>query len=119
MNLHKSNTYINDLDVTVSHVVGLKKLKNMTILITGVTGTVGSYITDTLVRLNYQAKYSMTIILAGRNPEKINSIFADFKDGVETIQYNLNAPIQFDFDVDFIIHATRNAHVLAIHHNMA
>lgn len=111
MNLHKSNTYLNDLDITANHVIGVDKLRGSKILITGATGTVGSYIADTLLRLNQNSGYRMKVILAGRDPERLIDLFSYFNDQeVEYVYFNLKEDIKFDFNVDFIVHAAGNAY---------
>lgn len=50
MNINQSCTYISDLDTSLSHVIGIEKLYNTSVLITGATGTIGSYLSDMLIR---------------------------------------------------------------------
>ena len=52
MRLQDSKIYINDLDMAIDHSIGIEKLKNKSILITGATGTIGSYISDMILRYN-------------------------------------------------------------------
>ena len=52
MNLYKSNTYISDLKTTVDMIVNVGHLSGRSILVTGATGLIGSYIIDTLIMCN-------------------------------------------------------------------
>ena len=49
MNLHQSKLYFEDIDRTLRHVVGMEKLFGKSVLITGATGTIGSFVADTLI----------------------------------------------------------------------
>ena len=70
MRLQDSKIYINDLDMAIDHSIGIEKLKNKSILITGATGTIGSYISDMILRYNQIHNGRINIYLAGRNIEK-------------------------------------------------
>ena len=48
MDLHNSRTYLADLDVAIQHTVDLENLKGKSVVITGATGTIGSFVTDVL-----------------------------------------------------------------------
>lgn len=50
MALQDSITYLNDLDLAIQHTVGIEQLKGTTILVTGATGTIGSFVADMLLR---------------------------------------------------------------------
>ena len=52
MALQDSITYLNDLDLAIQHTVGIEQLKGTTILVTGATGTIGSFVADMLLRYN-------------------------------------------------------------------
>lgn len=52
MDLHNSRTYLADLDVAIQHTVDLENLKGKSVVITGATGTIGSFVTDVLLRYN-------------------------------------------------------------------
>ncbi len=117
MSFYDSTTYLSDLDTTATHVIGVEKLKGKSIIITGATGTVGSYIADTLLRLNKKLNYGIKIILAGRNPEGIKNLYSRNSNGLEVVFYDLENEIDFDCHVDYIIHAAGNAHPAAFNSN--
>lgn len=108
MDLHKSKTYLGDLDISVRHIVNVQKLKNQSILITGATGTVGSYIADVLFRLNETENAEIKIYLAGRNVSKLQEMYGN--QNAEFLQYDLDKSIGFGFDIDYIIHVAGNAY---------
>ena len=52
--MNQSELYIEDVDRALEHVVGVERLCNKSVLITGATGTIGSFAADALIRLNYK-----------------------------------------------------------------
>lgn len=112
MNLHQSKLYFDDIDRTLAHVVGSEKLWNKRILVTGATGTIGSFAADALIRLNLEHKANMTVLLAGRSTGRLRGQFGN-TDNVVFLPYDLNTPIVFDVAVDYVIHAAGNAYPAA------
>lgn len=116
MNLHQSKLYFEDIDKSLMHTVDVEKLFGKSIIITGATGTIGSFVADTLIRLNRQNTANLKIYLAGRNLEKLRKQYEDCS-GIEFLKYDMNSPIEFDVQVDYIIHAAGNAHPAAFNGN--
>ena len=79
MDLHNSRTYLADLDVAIQHTVDLENLKGKSVVITGATGTIGSFVTDVLLRYNQTSGASIHVIAAGRNAQKLESQYGKFK----------------------------------------
>lgn len=112
MNLHQSILYEEDLETTLTHVVNAEKLYGKKVLITGATGTIGSFTADALIHLNQKRKANIRILLAGRSVEKLQNQFGSH-DNVKYLSYDLNAPIEFDEGIEYVIHAAGNAHPAA------
>ena len=98
MDLHQSKLYFEDVDRAIKHVIGIEKLVDKSILITGATGTIGSFVTDVLIRFNLQNSANIKIYIAGRNLEKMKKKFND--GNVEFLKYNMNSSVEFDIQVD-------------------
>ena len=71
MKLQENKTYVEDLDKAIEHSVNINKLHSKSILITGATGTIGSYVADMLLRYNQTNGANIKICLAGRSIEKL------------------------------------------------
>ena len=112
MNLRQSKLYTEDLETTLAHAVDIEKLYGKKVLITGATGTIGSFAADALIHLNQKEKAHIRVLLAGRSVEKLQNQFGNH-DNVKYLSYDLNAPIEFDEDIDYVIHAAGNAHPAA------
>lgn len=112
MNLRQSKLYTEDLETTLAHAVDIEKLYGKKVLITGATGTIGSFAADALIYLNQKVKANIRVLLAGRSVEKLQNQFGNH-DNVKYLSYDLNAPIEFDEAIDYVIHAAGNAHPAA------
>lgn len=116
MNLRQSKLYTEDLETTLAHAVDIEKLYGKKVLITGATGTIGSFAADALIHLNQKVKANIRVLLAGRSVEKLQNQFGNH-DNVKYLSYDLNAPIEFDEAIDYVIHAAGNAHPAAFNGN--
>ena len=94
----------------------MEALRNKSILVTGATGTIGSFVADALIRYSQKNNADTVIYLGGRNAEKLRHQFGIQKN-VDFLQYDMNAPIGFNVHVDYIIHAAGNAHPAAFNGN--
>lgn len=108
MKIFNNRIYIEDLDITISHVIGIEKLKNSSILITGATGTIGSFIADCLIRYNKIHNANIKLYLAGRNISKLKERF----DNSYYLKYDLFCELDFNSKFDYIIHTAGNSHPL-------
>lgn len=74
MNLYTSDTYIKDLNTAIKESVGIEKIKDKTILITGATGTIGSFLVDMLLEYN-KLNANINVIAAGRSLKQTSRSF--------------------------------------------
>ena len=117
MNLYTSDTYIKDLNTAIKESVGIEKIKDKTILITGATGTIGSFLVDMLLEYN-KLNANINVIAAGRSLKRLQDRFDMIKSNkLQYLVYDILEPIQFNFSVDYIIHAAGNAHPLAFNND--
>lgn len=111
MNLYKSNTYSADLRNAITDVLNLEKLKNQTIMITGATGLIGSFLIDMLLTYNKNANACIKIYAIGRSIQRLKKRFAGAEsDFLIYVEHDVNNEPLFDFSVDYIIHAASNAY---------
>lgn len=110
----KNAAYLADLNSTAEQVVNLNNLKDAKILITGASGTIGSFLVDTLLYASERYGLHLHIYAAGRRVEELRKLFLPAQDtGISFVRYDLKDEITFDFDVDYIVHAGGNAHPAA------
>lgn len=114
MNLYKSETYLSDISKALDNTLGLEKIRGKSILVTGATGLIGSFIVDMLLSYNEQSRADVTVYACGRNIERLKERFSYYS-GERLIfkEYDITNPVDFDFDADYIIHAASNAYPAA------
>ena len=83
-----------------------QKLKGKTVLLTGATGMLASYVAVFLIYLNEKHAMNMRLLLHVRSEEKARARFGEYveKPYVSLVHHDLCEPWQLE-DVDFIIHA--------------
>lgn len=108
--IYDSKLYIEDLHTAAQHTLGIEKLRGMSVLVTGASGTIGSFIVDELCEYG-----EIHVIACGRNTAKLEKRFSRFA-GAGYLKFcSLDILDDSSFDklpdehVDYIIHAAGNA----------
>ncbi|WP_026488725.1 NAD-dependent epimerase/dehydratase family protein [Butyrivibrio sp. XBB1001] len=108
--IYDSKLYIEDLHTAAQHTLGIEKLRGMSVLVTGASGTIGSFIVDELCEYG-----EIHVIACGRNTAKLEKRFSRFA-GAGCLKFcSLDILDDSSFDklpdehVDYIIHAAGNA----------
>lgn len=113
MIFYTSSEYAMDLAAAAMHTVRQEELYGSSVLITGASGTIGSFIVDLLLYLNRNFHAGITIFAAGRSSKRLMARFGEEADGLKYVCYDLSEPVSFDFHADYIIHAAGNAYPAA------
>lgn len=102
----KNTFYKKDVE-SVASSFSWKKLKGCNILVTGARGLIGSFLIDVLMAAN---KGQFTVYGMGRDGEKANERFKDYKENFHFIQHDISLPLDnLNIKFDYIIHAASNA----------
>lgn len=85
------------------------------VLITGATGLIGSCMADALLLANEECGANIEIYAAGRSESGMRARFGAAMDDprFHFVAYDACKPVNFDFTVDYIIHAACSAHPMA------
>ena len=111
MSLYGSRTYTADLDAAVEAAVGIERLFGSSVLVSGASGLIGSYLADMLLRTNERLDANITVYALGRDRRRLAERFDGAKsDKIIYVEHDINFPPEFDFPADYIIHAASNAH---------
>jgi len=113
MKLYDNSNYIDDLTYVMNLPLPWDQLKGRSILISGATGLVGSFLTDVLMLKN-QEGLSCHIYALSRNAERAAGRFCRWSgdEHLEFISYDINKPfVRDDLEqVDYILHLASNTH---------
>lgn len=93
----------------------LSPLTNKSIMITGASGLIGSYLVDVLMHANEVRNNHTEVYAVVRNKEKGIERFKKYimHPLFHLIEHDVSKPNNFDFKVDYIIHAASNANPLS------
>lgn len=102
---------LSNLQSATESTLGIEKLKDKTILVTGATGQIGSFIVQSLSEYSFENNFNLTIIAVGRNEEKLHYVFRDYikNDNIVFMIQDFSESFEWNFSCDYIIHAASNA----------
>ena len=107
------NNYIVDEDISqiLSEDLPWDVFRNKTVLVTGASGMIPSYVVYTLLGLNDSGDMGIRILALVRNEEKARRIFGDIleREDICLIAQDVTAPLDVDGPVDYIVHGASSA----------
>lgn len=112
--LYSSASYLREHEDLIDR-CDLSWLAGQTVLISGATGMVGSYLIDLLLRWHETRHTNIHVIGLGRNTAKAATRFCRYIDdpALEFVTADINDPLPaFPKRIDYVIHATSNTHPL-------
>ncbi len=95
-----------DLKDITSQNIDFEKLKDKSVLITGASGMIGSYLVRTLVFLNETKNLNIKILALVRNSKKLSD---DIINKIKIIEQDVCKPVDIDDNIDYIIHTASPA----------
>ena len=109
--------YADDVALIADSNLPWEKLGNKSILITGASGLIGSFLIDVIMHKNCAADLNCKIIAMGRSVEKAKNRFERYWDNpcFEFLSHDINKPLVFSDDrkIDYMIHLASNTHPIA------
>lgn len=100
MQLTASKTYRADLEKAAGDVVSLDKLEGRSVLVTGATGTIGSFVADLLLH----CLPSVTVYALGRSRERLEARFGK-RERLVPVEQDMRKALDFSFQADYVIHS--------------
>ena len=115
MNIYNSEKYIELLDIFINNNELLNELSGKTILLTGATGMIGSFLVDVIMRKNSfsQDEEKTKIIAIARNSATAMERFSKWgeNDFLLFVPHDITKPLpQMELIPDYVIHAASSAH---------
>lgn len=104
--------YVDDLNYISNLNLPWHQLNNSTILVTGATGMIGTFLIDSLLYKSNQENLNITIYALGRNEHRAQDRFKEYynQDNFIFIKQDVNEPFTFNYPVDYIFHCASNTH---------
>ena len=114
MDLYDNMDYMED----VAYVAGLKlpweKFRNKTLMLSGATGMIGSFLVDVVLEKNRADDLNCTVIALGRSKEKAQKRFGKYTGDPHFVfvTYDVSQPLSYNDKetVDYILHLAANTH---------
>ena len=108
----KADLYRRDIERTAALPLPWEKLQGKSILLTGASGLIGTFLVDTLMYKNHVDDLNLKIIAIGRNTEKAKERFCKYweNEAFSFWQTDINASLSLAGHADFVIHAASNTH---------
>lgn len=117
MKIYELGTYWEDLAYVADLKLPWNKIKEKSIMISGATGLIGSFLVDVIMFKNMKENLNCTVYALGRNKEKADLRFAYWCDEptYKFIPYDINVPLIGNNleQVDFVLHLASNTHPIA------
>ena len=114
MELYQINLYMEDVEAVCGLPLPWEKLKGKTMMLSGATGLLGSFLIDVIMRKNRQEGLNCQVLALGRNRGKAEKRFPDYFEGdcFNFISYDVKEPFVRDDlgTVDYILHLASNTH---------
>ncbi|WP_295093552.1 NAD-dependent epimerase/dehydratase family protein [Ruminococcus sp.] len=114
MNLYDNDIYIEDVQYVAELDLPWEKLKNKSVMLSGATGLIGSFLIDVILEKNISSDLNCTIYALGRNEVKAKERFSKWVNDshLTFIKYDVKMPLITDRigTVDYIIHLASNTH---------
>ncbi len=114
MSLYTNDLYMEDVRRTAELALPWEKLAGKSVMLSGATGLIGSFLVDVLMEKNAADALNCTVYALGRNEEKAKSRFSRHASDPHLvfIPYDVKLPlVRNDLGtVDYILHLASNTH---------
>lgn len=117
MNLLSCEEYREDVRATAQIALPWERLNNSSMLISGGTGLIGSFLTDVIMYRNRQHSMNCHLYILGRSEENAQKRFPDYfpEKNFSFVSHDINVPLSnLNIQkIDYVIHLASNTHPVA------
>ena len=116
MNLYTNELYMEDVREVGKIDLPWEKLRNRSLMLSGATGLLGSFLVDVIMEKNVTDNLNCTLYALGRSEQKVKERFLKFTDDSHFIFISYDVKQAFTCDdlvtspVDYILHIASNTH---------
>ena len=114
MDLYSNVLYMEDVRYVGDLPLPWEKLKNNSLMLSGATGMIGSFLVDVILEKNLSDQLNCTVYALGRNEQKAKVRFSKFEEDSHFIFIPYDVKLPFERDdigtVDYILHLASNTH---------
>lgn len=110
---YNNQLYRNDIHKFINNEYPWKELHGKTIMITGASGMIGTFLIDSLMMRNEEYHEEISVYAVSRNMEKLKNRFGNWEDSgyLHFIKQDVSKSFEMgDLKLDYIIHAASNTH---------
>ena len=112
--LYQNPLYREDVEATAALPLHWEKLRGKSLLLTGATGLIGSFLVDVLLCKNRTEALDCTVYALGRSRERALERFSAYADDAKLkfVPYDAEKPFERDDigTVDYVLHLASNTH---------
>ncbi|WP_298463151.1 NAD(P)-dependent oxidoreductase [uncultured Mitsuokella sp.] len=117
MDIHEHPLYKEDVKRVAELSLPWEKIQDASILISGATGLIGSFLIDVLMWRNTYRKANCKVFALGRSEEKAKRRFAYYKDSslFHFLSHDINEPLHLQNNerIEYVLHLASNTHPVA------
>ena len=114
MNLYHNDKYMEDVGYVANLDLPWEKFNNKSILLSGATGLLGSFLIDVILEKNIIDGLNCFVYALGRNKQRAKDRFSRYKSDnhLVFIPYDINLPFERNDigTVDYVLHLASNTH---------
>ena len=114
MSLYDNEQYLEDVYYVAQLNLPWEKLQNNSIMLSGATGLIGSFLVDVILEKNLVDNLNCTVYVLGRNEKKANERFSRYINDLhyKFIPYDVKSPLVYEGEekIDYILHLAANTH---------
>lgn len=114
MDLYSNKLYMEDINYVSNLALPWEKLKGKSLVLSGATGLIGSFLVDVIMEKNVTNNLNCTVYALGRNGEKAKCRFSKHKDDTRFIFISYDVKFPFTREdigtIDYVLHLASNTH---------